>query len=339
MFNIALILLVSAEFCFYLLIAQTGIVEYFNSDLSIVLFLPIGAVVGSIASIFVDFKYKFHTVVFIQMILTVAYPNLSSLMLFIMGISLGAISVMVIELLKLSTKDDIMFALIISYGVGSLLFNSDIEGRWIIGFILSIIVFISAFFINFTPRVRESFDIKGVLNINYLPHSISIMFLWVFLDSTLFETLSRDDNISIWRDGFTIEIILFHIIGVVSAIKWKLRGYKQEIIILISFSLSFIFYISNEPLLLSIIYPFVISFYNVIILQTLIKENSFIKLSFIMLLIGWGASGIGLLFALNHWIEFIAILLVIMGIYIFEESIKIKLRRGYELILGYKGSY
>ena len=229
MFNITLILLVASEFSFYLLIAQTGIVEYFNSDFSIIIFLPIGAVIGSIGSILFDFKYKFHILVLIQMMLTLLYPNLSNFMIFIMGISLGAISVMVIELLKSSTKDDIMFALIISYSVGTLLFNSNIEGRWIVGFVLSVIVFISAFFISFTPRVVEYFEVKKLLIINHLAHPILLMFLWVFLDATLFETLSRDVNLSIWRDGFNIEIIFFHIIGVVSAIKWKLDSHKQQL--------------------------------------------------------------------------------------------------------------
>ena len=48
--------------------------------------------------------------------------------------------------------------------------------------------------------------------------TIALMALWVFIDSSLFETLSRSDNISIWRDGYTLEIALFHTIGVVSAI-------------------------------------------------------------------------------------------------------------------------
>ena len=326
--NIALILLVSAEFCFYLLIAQTGIVEYFNSNLSIISFLPIGALVGTVGSLFINFRYKFQILIIVQMTLTLFYPNLNPFMLFIMGMSLGAISVMVIELLKSSTQDDIMFALIISYTLGTLLFNSDLEGRWVIGYMLSTTVFISSFFVDFNSQKIEKFEIDILYTDSYLPHSIFIMFIWVFLDSTLFESLSRDINISIWRDGFSREIILFHIIGVVTAIKLRLDRDNQQLIILVSFILSFAFYILNEPILLSIIYPFVISFYNVVILQTLIKESSFIKLSFAMLLIGWGASGMGLFLALNHLITPIFIVLILMIGYYFRDKIKLRSQYG-----------
>jgi|GEM_PF-339823 len=344
MFNIALILLVSAEFCFYLLIAQTGIVEYFHSDLAIIGFLPVGAVLGTIGSLFVDFRYKFHLLIFIQALLMLFYPNLNSFMLFIMGMSMGAVSVMIIEILKRASREDMMVALMLSYTIGTLLFNSEIEGRWIVGLVFSLIVFISAFFISFKPHVGVSFmgtlgQPQGIAPTNWLKffkqntlqHSIWLMFIWVFLDSTLFESLSRNLAISIWRDGYTLEIALFHIIGVAVAIKFSLNTMKQQLIIATSFALSYMLYIANEPLLLSIIYPFVISFYNVVILQTLIKENSFIKLSLYMILIGWGASGMGLLFALNHWVAPLFALIFAMGIYSLKDSIKFKQRSQYGL--------
>ena len=45
--KIALILFISSELCYYLLIAQTGIVEYFSSDIIAIAPLPIGGVIGS----------------------------------------------------------------------------------------------------------------------------------------------------------------------------------------------------------------------------------------------------------------------------------------------------
>jgi len=79
---------------------------------------------------------------------------------------------------------------------------------------------------------------------------------------------------------------------------------------MILFALSYLLYFLKEPLLLSMVYPIVISYYNVVILQTLIKKG--IKtLSIYMIFIGWAASGAGLFIALKGLIFFVPLIFVL----------------------------
>lgn len=48
--KIALIFFIAFELCYYLLIAQTGIVEYFSSNIFLIAPLPIGGIIGSLLS-------------------------------------------------------------------------------------------------------------------------------------------------------------------------------------------------------------------------------------------------------------------------------------------------
>ncbi|MCD8544283.1 MAG: hypothetical protein LRY52_05315 [Sulfurospirillum cavolei] len=48
MFNVLFTLFVASEFCYYLLIAQTGIIEVFHSDVQTFFTLPLGGVLGSL---------------------------------------------------------------------------------------------------------------------------------------------------------------------------------------------------------------------------------------------------------------------------------------------------
>ena len=137
------------------------------------------------------------------------------------------------------------------------------------------------------------------------------MILWVFLDSALFESFSRDITISIWRDGYTFQIALFHIIGVFSALFFRIEQNQKGLFILILFTLSYLFYFLREGFILSIIYPFVISYYNVVILQTISKKD-FKTITFYMIGIGWMASGAGLFVAIANLILFVPIILLIV---------------------------
>ncbi len=136
------------------------------------------------------------------------------------------------------------------------------------------------------------------------------MILWVFLDSTLFESLSRNSAISIWRDGFTFQIVLFHIIGVFCALFFKIEQNQKGLFILTLFALSYLFYFLREGLILSVIYPFVISYYNVVILQTIVKKD-FKTITFYMIGIGWIASGTGLFVAISNLILIVPIILLV----------------------------
>ncbi len=300
--RIFLILFISSELSYYLLIAQTGIIEYFSSDILAIAPLPIGGVIGSLLTYYLKISNKNKISLFLvfQLIMSFFYPGLSIPMLFILGVSVGALAPLLINELKKATLVDLGFALGISYVLGTSLFNYEAALRGNLAIVLTVI---TLFCSQYLPK-------KEVKRENYQEFSLFVMVLWIFLDSALFETLSRDITISIWRDGYSLEIALFHIIGVATALKYKMEKNQKELFIIMLFAISYLFYFLEESLLLSIVYPFVISYYNVVILQTIMKKD--IKtISIYMIAIGWMASGAGLFIALESLILFVPILFLL----------------------------
>ena len=301
--HIALILFIASELCYYLLIAQTGIVESFNSNIFAIVPLPIGGIIGSV----ICFKWQLESenkikfFLLLQLFVTLFYPYLSNILLFVLGISVGALAPLLIHELKKATYFHLGVALALSYAVGTFLFTSNPLERMPLAMILTSIALVCTFFLPQKMVKKE-----------YAQHfPLIIMSLWIFLDSALFETLSRDVSISIWRDGFTVEIILFHLVGVMAGFYMRYEKEQQGLFILLLFALSYLFYFINEPLLLSIVYPFVISYYNVCILQT-IMHKSLKQIAVFMVFIGWIASGGGLFIALEHSIIFVPIIFIVI---------------------------
>ena len=294
--QLALIIFISSELSYYLLIAQTGIVEYFSSNIFAIAPLPIGGIIGSFLTYFLKISNKNKITFFLvlQLIMSFFYPNLSIIMLFILGISVGALAPLIINELKKATFVDLGLALSISYVIGTLLFNYEVSLRGNIAITLTLITILCS---QFLPKVKISKE-------NNQEFSLFAMVLWIFLDSALFETLSRDITISIWRDGYSFEIALFHVIGVISALTFKISKKQKELFIMFLFALSYLFYFLEESLILSLVYPFVISYYNVAILQTIIKKDLKV-ISIYMIFIGWLASGAGLFVALESLIIFV----------------------------------
>lgn len=315
MFNIALVIFVSFELCYYLLIAQTGIVEIFHSNLMIIGYLPAGGIIGSFLSshINIQTKYKVYGLLCLQLAMTFFYPELNSIELFLLGIAVGGMAPLIIHELKKANSIDLVLALCISYTAGTLLFNTDPSQRMGLAVLLTVIAFCGYMFLNTTTKQNPI-----QLNAQY---PLWMMVLWVFLDSALFETLSRDIAIPIWRGGYTFEIVLFHIVGVIAAIYFKIEKTEKPIFILVLFSLSYMFYFLREPLLLSVVYPFVISYYNVVILQSLTQQKSLKNLGISMVFIGWIASGMGLMIALEEIIIFLPILFVILFLLMVNQEI------------------
>jgi beta-carotene 15,15'-dioxygenase len=312
--KIALIFFIAFELCYYLLIAQTGIVEYFSSNIMLIAPLPIGGIVGSLLSygIKISSKNKIKLFLGLQLLSSFFYPQLSVLLLFILGLSVGALAPLLIHELKKATPIQLGFALSISYSVGTFLFNYEAALRGNLAIFLTSMVLAASFFL---PKE----DNKSLVFYSHQEYSLFVMSLWVFLDSTLFETLSRDISISIWRDGYSLEIALFHILGVVCALYFKIEKNQKELFIMLLFALSYLFYFVHEALILSILYPFVISFYNVVILQTLIKKDLKI-LSMSMIFIGWVASGSGLFVALENLTLFVPIFFLMAFIKILNNQ-------------------
>ncbi len=298
-----LIFFIASELCYYLLIAQTGIVEYFSSNIFLIAPLPIGGVIGSLLVPFLKIENRNKLFIFlsVQLIMSFIYPNFNFVTLFILGLSVGSIAPLIINEIKKTSPLELGLALSLSYTTGTLLFNYDVGQRGFIAITLTTITIIASLFLPQKDYKKE---------LNNTNHSLFLMILWVFLDSSLFESLSRDVSISIWRDGFNFEIALFHIIGVFCAIYLKLEKNQKELLVLTLFALSYLFYFLREGFILSIIYPFIISYYNVIILQT-IRKKEFKTIALYMIGIGWIASGSGLFIALSNLILFIPIILLI----------------------------
>ena len=297
-----LIFFIASELCYYLLIAQTGVVEYFSSDIMAIAPLPMGGMIGSFLSYYLKISSKKKIAIFLtlQLVMSFYYPNFSIYTLFILGISVGALAPLLINELKKAQAIEIGLALCISYVLGTLLFNYEASLRGNLAIFLTIIPLICLYFL---PKDKLPTNAK-------VEHSLFIMVLWVFLDSALFETLSRDTVISIWRDGFTLEIVLFHIIGVFTALKYQLCKNHKELLIVVLFALSYLLYFLQEAFLLSLIYPFVISYYNVAILQTILKKDLKI-IAVYMIFVGWIASGTGLFIALNALTLFVPIIFLL----------------------------
>jgi hypothetical protein len=301
--RLILILFIASELCYYLLIAQTGIVEHFSSNIFLIAPLPIGGIIGSFLVLYIKMQDRNKIILFlsIQLLMSFLYPNFNFLTLFILGFTLGSLSPLVINEIKKTSKFELGFALVISYVVGTFLFNYDVEKRETIAILLTSITLISSLLL---PKEIEKNSVNS-------SHSLLIMILWVFLDSSLFESLSRNISFSIWRDGFTFESALFHIIGVVYALYFKLEKNQKELFIIILFALSYLFYFLREGFILSLIYPFVISYYNVVVLQTIIKKD-FKTITIYMVFIGWMASGAGLFIAVEDLILYVPIIILIV---------------------------
>lgn len=300
--RLILIFFIASELCYYLLIAQTGVVEYFSSNLFLIAPLPIGGVIGSllVSYIKIDMKNKISLFLLMQLFMSFLYPNFNMLTLFILGFTVGSMAPLIINEVKKASFLELGFALSLSYVTGTLLFNYEVESRGIIAIILTTITLVSSRFLPVNKTKEKSTQEFALL----------MMVLWVFLDSALFESLSRDITISIWRGGFTFEIALFHIIGVFCALFLRIEKNQKELFILTLFALSYLFYFLREGFILSIIYPFVISYYNVVILQTISKKD-FKTITFYMIFIGWMASGAGLFVAIANLILFVPIILLI----------------------------
>ena len=300
--RLPLILFIAFELCYYLLIVQTGIAEYFASNVYAIAPLPMGGIIGSIMAYYMKTSNsnKIKMFLFLQLFMSFFYPKFNILELFILGISVGAMAPLIINELKKASKVDMGLALGISYVLGTALFNFDVESRVYLALIFTTIVLICSFFIDKIIEVKYSTQ-------NF---SLFVMSLWIFLDSALFETLSRDTTISIWRDGYSFEIALFHIIGLVAALYFKIEKNQKELLIVILFAFSYLFYFLQEGFILSLVYPFVISFYNIVILQTLIKKD-LKTLCVYMVFIGWIASGAGLFTALENLTLFVPLIFLI----------------------------
>ncbi|WP_373073465.1 hypothetical protein [Sulfurimonas sp.] len=294
--SIALTLLLGFELSFYLLIVQTGITEHFHSDLVALSPLFIGGVSGTIIA-GIDWGklnnpiHKIIIALSFQLVLSFFYPFYNPFTLFLLGLSIGMMAPLGIYLFKQHQQRELFFALAIAYMIGTYNFTSIAEDRMTLAIIFSAIVLISAL-------TLRNFEIEKVAETHYKIATFVPLVLWILLDSNLFETLSRHDYINIW-DKYTYTIMFFHLLGLVAAYFVKIKEKWQHLIIFLLFTISYTLSYLEVPLILAIVYPFVISYYNVIIFTSLTKLTSLKELSLVMVFVGWIASGSGLALALS----------------------------------------
>ena len=295
--SVALSLVLGFELSYYLLIVQTGIAAHFHSDLLALFPMFAGGVLGTVLGgrSWGKIDNPIHKIIIaltLQILLSFVYPNYNIVTLFLLGIAVGLMAPLGIYLFKEHQQKELFFALAIAYTIGTYLFTSDVESRMWMAVAFSTIALLSAVILRDYKVERDAKIVSHTL-ISYAP----LMF-WILLDSHLFESLSRDVGMNIWSH-YTSMIIVFHIIGLLSAYFIVIPKSKEHIYISIAFLGSYIFYYLQWPFLLAMLYPFTISYYNVVVFTTLSQEMSLSKLAYMMIFVGWVASGLGLAIALS----------------------------------------
>lgn len=294
--SIALVLLLGFELSYYLLIVQTGIAEHYNSDLIRLSPLFVGGVTGTLLSGLNWGKltnpiHKICIALILQLSLSFLYPEYNVFTLALLGLSVGLMAPLSIFLFKEHQRYELIFALAIAYTVGTYAFTSFADHREWMAISFSSLVLLSAILLR-NYKIEETHEASKDY-LAYIP-----LILWVLLDSNLFETLSRHENLNIWSEQ-TYTIIVFHLLGLMGAFFIKVKEQQQHIFIALLFAGSYALSYLEYKLALSMLYPFTISYYNVIVFITLTKERRLQKLSYLMVFIGWLASGLGLALALS----------------------------------------
>jgi hypothetical protein len=282
----AFIILFFSETTYYLLVLQTGIVEYFHSNLSQIWTIPLGGIIG--ISLIATLKNRYNIVLLsliAQTLLMFLYPRYNIVTLFVLGLLSGLVAPYLIYHIK--NLYQIAFALGLSYVSGTFGILMPAGERGYMAVILSITALISFLFID---EIRYKRKTKTV---SY--NTLLKIFIWLTLDATLFEMLSRS-SVGIWRsEDFVYIIALSHIVGLVLALIFHKKRYS-DIFIMSLFLLSYSFFMLGMQYPLSIVYPIVISYYNVIVLK------NFMQLPFNRLVLAsfglWVSAGIGLFVSL-----------------------------------------
>ena len=103
-----------------------------------------------------------------------------------------------------------------------------------------------------------------------------------------------------WNSQFRHLIVLFHSLGLFTAYAVRNRFKYHHSTIALLFVTSYALLFFGQNMLLAMVYPFVISYYNFFLLRLLVSIRSLQLLGVCMLGAGWIASGLGLMVALNH---------------------------------------
>lgn len=236
--------------------------------------------------------HKIMIALSLQLGLSFMYPNYNVFTLALLGISVGLMAPLGVYLFKEKQQKELLFALAIAYTVGTYSFTSFADGREWMAVVFTVVA-LSAVLVLKDYEVQRDEKSVSYSFVSYLP-----LMLWILLDSNLFETLSRHEGLMIWSE-FTYCIIAFHLLGLLGAAFIRIKKVHQHVLIALLFLASYGVSYLQLPLVLAMVYPFTISYYNVIVFTALSKETSLSKLAYMMVFIGWIASGLGLTLALS----------------------------------------
>jgi len=221
---------------------------------------------------------------FFQTLLMFFYPNFNGFMLFALGFLSGLVAPYLIFQLK--SLYQIVIVLGLAYLLGTFAIHILPEDRGDLAIFLSTIALFSSYFVipSLDKYSQKLFSRKYFF-----------IFVWLVLDATLFEILARSSG-AIWKDeSMTLIIATFHIVGLF--IGYKLVNFRyNNALILALFAISYLLFAFNLSTLLAIVYPIVISYYNVIILKEFMTL-SFEHLTLVSLSL-WVSAGMGLSMAL-----------------------------------------
>ncbi|MCI4407070.1 MAG: hypothetical protein JHC35_07285 [Sulfuricurvum sp.] len=297
-----LVIVLSSQLLYYLLIAQTGVVGAFHSHIHDLYTLPIGGIIGAVLSAWRSHRFltiELYVLFALQGVISWFYPDYSLWMLWILGFLVGYTTPLLLYAFRFQSKLSLALGLAISYAIGTALYSYPFDERGGIAIALPLISMIALYF----SRLQSDMDAEKK---PFRWITLVLMMLCIFADSALFETLSRSGDIDIWGK-YPLLIINSHLLGVYLAYRYGTELTKQSRIILTLFLLSYMFYGLKIPLLLSIIYPIVISYYNVLLFQALIRLADIRLIGLSMVGVGWIATSAANAIALEHqlWIAII----------------------------------
>ncbi|MDD5159855.1 MAG: hypothetical protein PHI47_07395 [Sulfuricurvum sp.] len=304
-----LVIVLASQLLYYLLIAQTGVVGVFDSHIHDLYTLPIGGIIGSVLSAYwrhQNIRMELYVLFGIQILISWFYPDYSLEMLLLLGFVVGFTTPLLLYIFRSQSMLQLAFGLAISYTVGTALYTYPFVERGAIAIILPLLS-VSALYFSHLKHQCESESISFHWEI------LAVMMLWIFADSALFETLSRSGGMDIWRT-YPLIIIPAHLLGVFLAYRYGGELMRQTRAILGLFILSYALYWLKEPILLSVVYPVVISYYNVLLFQALIRLADIRLIALSMVGVGWIASSIANGLAIEHRFWIAAAVLGLFGI-------------------------
>lgn len=299
-----LVLVLSSQLLYYLLIAQTGVVGVFDSHIHDLYTLPIGGVLGSLMSAYWrhrSIKRELYLLFAFQVLLSWIYPDYSLGTLMLLGFVVGYTTPLLLFVFSSQSKMQLALGLSISYAIGTAFYTYPYLERGAIAIILPLVSLIALSFSSLKQlesNPTETLDLRVV----------GMMMLWIFADSALFETLSRSGDMDIWS-RYTLLIIASHLAGVYLAYRCKRDLKHQGWVIWSLFVLSYTVYYLHQPLVLSVIYPIVISYYNVLLFRTLVELKNIRLIAISMVGIGWIAASVASGVALEHQLWLSAVVL------------------------------